>query len=93
MKYKDILCNDKLVITVFLCWRLIASPQVIRGNYNQRDLKAIRTCLMCRRDIQNRGFGREISGNRGSAPMTRGVTECVSLLMSQRGMCSKYFGL
>ena len=68
--------------------RLRALPPLIntqsrplRGNYEWQDLKAIRACVLCRRDVQKRDFGREINGNSGGPPRTRGGCAV------QRGLC------
>ena len=42
---------------------IITQPKRLQGNHDWQDLGAIRACLMCRRNIKNWVFGREISGN------------------------------
>lgn len=54
-------------------------------------MKGSRTCVMCRIDIQKRGFGREISGNRGSAPRTRGGCSICNVFLCRKGDCVKRF--
>ena len=53
---------------------MTTQPRGLRGSHKWTDLKAIRTCLICRRDKRDRKFEKERSGNKGSQPRTRGRT-------------------
>ena len=66
-------------------------PKSRRGNHDWQDLKATRQCLMCRLDVQNRGFGREISGNSEGAPKTRGGCAICKVSLCRKGDCVKRF--
>ena len=70
---------------------IITQPHSLRGNHNWQNLKSIRVCVMCRKDNQDRGFGREISGNRGSAPRTRGGCAVCKVYLCRQGDCVKRF--
>lgn len=50
-----------------------ASTYAVCSNLAQEDLKmkAIRTSLVCRREMRDGKFGKERSGNKGSRPRTR----------------------
>ena len=68
-------------------------PKQLRGNHNWQDMKGSRTCVMCRIDIQDkdRGFGREISGNWGTLPRTRGGCTICKVFLCRKGDCVKRF--
>ena len=72
---------------------IITLSKPLRGNHDWQDLDAIRTCLMCRKNIQDRGFGREISGNRGNAPKTRGGCKVCKVFLCRKGDCVQQFHL
>lgn len=63
----------------------------LRGKHEWKDLGSIRTCLMCRKNIQDRGFGREISGNRGGTPRTRGGCGVCKVYLCRKGDCISQF--
>ncbi len=46
---------------------------------------------MCRKDVQTRGFGREIDGNRGNPPKTRGGCKVCKVYLCRKGDCVKRF--
>ena len=77
---------------------ITTQPKPLRGNHNWQDLDAIRGCLMCRKNIWEGGCGREvigfrreISGNSGSAPKTRGGCGVCKVLLCRKGDCVKRF--
>lgn len=71
--------------------RLITQPKNRRGDHDWQDLGSIRVCVVCHRDIHNRGFGREISGNRGSASRTRGGCAICKAYLCRKGDCVKRY--
>ena len=66
-------------------------PRQLRGSHEWKDLKGSRTCVMCRINIQKRGFGREISGNRGAPPRTRGGCSVCKVFLCRKGDCVQRF--
>ena len=69
----------------------IIQLKLLRGNHEWQDLDAIRMCIICRQDVRERGFGREISGNRGNAPKTRGGCGVCKVFLCRKGDCVKRF--
>ena len=46
---------------------------------------------MCRNDVQKRGFGKEISGNRGGVRKTRGGCRVCNVFLCRKGDCVRRF--
>ena len=70
---------------------IITLPKPLRGNHDWQDMKGSRTCVQCRADIKDRGFGREISGNRGSPPRIRGGCTVCNVFLCRKGNCVERF--
>lgn len=48
-------------------------------------------CVVCYKNIHNRGFDREISDNRGTAPRTRGGCAKCKAYLCRKGDCVKRY--
>ena len=64
---------------------LITQPKRLRGNHSWQDLGSIRVCVVRYKNIHNRGFSREINGNRGSAPRSRGGCAIYKTYLCRKG--------
>ena len=63
----------------------------LRNNYDWKALDTTWAYLMYRKNIQNGGFGREISGDKGNAPRTRGGCQVCKVHLCRKGTCVERF--
>ena len=70
---------------------IIIKSKSLRGNYDWQDLGGIRVYIIYRMDVKNRGFDREISGNRGITPRSRGECLVYHIYLCRKGDCVKRF--
>ena len=54
-------------------------------------MKNNRTCVICRINIQKRGFDKEISDNRGGSRRSRGGCHVCDVFLCRKGDCVKRF--